>query len=230
MAMKSRIAFFALISIMLLSVTKSALACKGSQVLFQDNFATLDPAWGNSSQNLSVNNGKLVLQPNLNAGFVALNQANLYNDVDACIKMSMAKSDDPAWGGGLVFWAKDNSNYYTLLMSGDGQFSIRRYVSDRALTPVDWRESASIKKGIGQVNELRVVTRGNRATAYINDTEVITFNGQPPDGGSLIGVKASSAEKSQIVWEFSDLKITKPLSENPPPPPSPGLMSTPPPS
>ena len=228
--MKKEIVFFALIIVMLLPVTKGALACKGSQVLFQDNFAILDPAWGNPNQNLSVKDGKLILQPNLNAGFVALNQGNLYNDVDACIKMSMAKSDDPAWGAGLVFWAKDNSNYYALLVSGDGQFSVRRYVNDRALTPVDWRENVSIKKGIGQVNELRVVTRGNRATAYINDTEVITFNGQPPDGGSLIGVKASYAEKSQIVWEFSDLKITKPLSENPPPPPSPGLMPTPPPS
>ncbi len=208
--MKKRIAFFALISVLLFSVTKSALACKGSQVLFQDNFATLDPAWGNPSQNLNVRDGKLVLQPDVNAGFVSINQANLYNDIDACIKVSMAKSDDPSWGGGLVFWAKDNSNYYALLVSGDGQFSIRRYVNDRALTPVDWRENPSVKKGIGQVNELRIVTNGNQATAYINDTQVVTFNGQPPDGGSLIGVKGSSAEKSQITWEFSDLKVTKP--------------------
>ena len=122
----------------------------------------------------------------------------------------MAKSDDPAWGGGLVFWAKDESNYYALLVSGDGQFSVRRYVNDRALTPVDWSENAAIKKGVGQVNELRIVTRGYQATAYINGTQVTTFNGQPPDGGSLIGVKGSSAEKSQITWEFADLKVTKP--------------------
>ncbi len=207
--MKDRI-IFSLISIMLLFTAKSTLACKGGQVLFQDNFVALDPAWGNQSQNLSVRDGKLVIQPDVNTGFVRLNQANLYNDIDACIKVSMAKSDDLAWGGGLVFWAKDESNYYALLVSGDGQFSVRRYVSDRGLNPVDWRENSAIKKGVGQINELRIVTRGNQATAYINGTEVVTFNGQPPEGGSLIGVKGSSAEKSQIVWEFSDLKITKP--------------------
>ena len=58
--MKSRIVFF-FIGIMLLFTAKSALACKGSQVLFQDNFATLDPAWGNQSQNLSVRDDKLII-------------------------------------------------------------------------------------------------------------------------------------------------------------------------
>jgi tetratricopeptide (TPR) repeat protein len=183
---------------------------KRSQVLYEDNFTTLDPAWGAPSSNLSVKDGKLIVQPSINSGFVALRQADFFNDIDATIKVSMAKSDDPSWGGGLVFWAKDKSNYYALLVSGNGQFSVRRYINDRALAPVDWRENASIKKGIGQVNELRIVTKGNQATAYINDMEVIAFNGQPPNGGSLIGVKGSSAEKSQIVWEFSGLKVTKP--------------------
>jgi len=54
------------------------------------------------------------------------------------------------------------------------------------------------------------MTKGNQATVYINDTEVVTFKGQPPQGGSLIGVKGDSPEKSQAVWEFSDLKVTKP--------------------
>jgi hypothetical protein len=95
----------------------------------------------------------------------------------------MTKSDDLERGGGLIFWAKDNSNYYYLLVSGNGQFTVRRYVNSQSLAPVDWRESAAIKKGVGQVNELRVVTKGNQARVYINDTEVITFNGQVPERG-----------------------------------------------
>ncbi len=74
--MKKRAVFFALAFIMLFSVTKSALACKGSQVLFQDNFSTLDPSWGNPSQDLSVGDGKLVVQLGVYA-FGILNQANL---------------------------------------------------------------------------------------------------------------------------------------------------------
>src|ERR1700756_3066993 len=203
-----KIAFFALASVMFLIVNKSVLACKGSQILYEDNFATLDPAWGAQSPNLSVSNGKLILQPDVNTGFVALNKSKLFEDIDACVNVNMAKSDDARWGGGLVFWAKDDNNYYALLASGDGEFSVRRYVNGTSSAVVDWRESPGVKKGIGQINQLRIVAKGNQATAYINDTEVATFNGEPPQGGSFIGVKGSSAEKSQIVWEFSNLKIT----------------------
>jgi hypothetical protein len=47
---------------------------------------------------------------------------------------------------------------------------------------------------------------------YINDTEVVTFKGQPPQGGSFIGVIAFSPEKAQNknLWEFSELKVMKP--------------------
>jgi hypothetical protein len=126
----------------------------------------------------------------------------------------MAKSEDPSWAGGLVFWATDYDNYYALLVSGDGQFSVRRYVNARSLAPVDWRDSTVLKKGTGQVNHLRIVTKGTQVTAYINGSEAVTFSGQPPQVGGYIGVKGSSAEKSQIIWEFSELKVMKPASSN----------------
>ncbi|MBI2485449.1 MAG: hypothetical protein HYW01_00515 [Deltaproteobacteria bacterium] len=189
-------------------------ANKGGEVLQADNFTTLDPGWGEAGPNLSAANGKLTLQADVNAGFVALNQANRFEDIDAGINVSMAKSEDQSWGGGLVFWATDYDNYYALLVSGDGQFSIRRYVNARSMAPVDWRESSALKEGIGQVNYLRVVTKGNQVTVYINGSEVVTFNSQPPQGGGFIGVKGSSAEKSQIIWEFSELKVTKPSSSD----------------
>jgi hypothetical protein len=208
--MKKTIVFLAIISIIILVETKSALACKGTQVLYEDNFATLDPAWGTTSEKQSVKDGKLVVQPEVNSSWTVINQGNIFEDMDACVKVTMAKSDDPAWGGGLVFWSKDYNDYYYLLITGDGQFSIKRWVNGRTLTPVDWRENAAIKKGIGEWNQLRVVTKGNQATAYINDTEVITFKGQPPQGGGFVGVRGSSTDKAPIVWEFSDLKVTKP--------------------
>ncbi len=207
--MKKRIVFFALIGIMVLSITRSALACKGSQVLFQDSFAALDPAWGSPSQNVSVKDGKLILQPEVNRSFSDINQGSVFEDMDACVKVSMAKSDDLSSGGGIIFWAKDYGDYYFLYVTGNGMFEIGRWVGGRYLFPVSLRENSAIKKGVGEVNQLRIVTKGDQATAYINDTELITFRGQPPQGGGLIGLRGDSPEKSQAVWEFSDLKITK---------------------
>ncbi len=112
--MNKIIVFLTFVSIIFLVVTKGALACKGSQVLYEDNFVTLDPAWGQQSANLSIKDGKLVLQPNINAGLVVLNQASLFGDMDVCVKVTMAKSDDPAYSAGLTFWAKDYCDYYYL--------------------------------------------------------------------------------------------------------------------
>ena len=183
-----------------------------SQMSFQDNFATLDPAWGAPSSNMSVQNGQLILQPELNNSFTALNQAYLIEDMDARVKVRIAKSDNPNYGGGLVFWAVDYKDYYYLLVTGDGWFAVKRWTNGRVLDPVPWRQSTALKKGIGEWNQLRVVTKGNQATVYINDAEVVTLKGQPPKGGGFIGLTGNSPPdvQNKTVWEFSELRVMKP--------------------
>ena len=156
-----------------LSLAGKAIACKGSQVLFEDNFSTLDPGWGHASENLSVSDGKLIMKPAENAGVSAINQANIFDDVDACVTVTMAKSDDPTTSSsGLVFWVKDFGDYY-YLYTMNGAFTVARWVGGRWLYPVSATENAAIKKGVGEANNLRVVTNGNEAKIYINDTEMI---------------------------------------------------------
>jgi hypothetical protein len=41
-----------------------------------------------------------------------------------------------------------------------------------------------------------VVTQGHQATAIINDKQVTTFIGQPPQGGGCVGVSGGSAENA----------------------------------
>jgi hypothetical protein len=206
--MKPRIAVVALVVLMLLAASSSVWACKGKKVLFEDNFATLDPAWGTPSANLSAKNGKLILQLGGVTMFSVINQAHRFEDMDACVKVRLAKSDNPKTPGGLIFWARDSNNYYHLLVSGAGTFSVDRKVGVRWDTVVWLRDEAAVKKDIGEVNHLRVVTKGNQATLYINDKEVVSFKGEPPQGGSSVGIVGESWEESQSVWEFSDLKIT----------------------
>jgi tetratricopeptide (TPR) repeat protein len=183
-----------------------------SQMLFQEDFATLDPAWGAPSSNISVQDGKLTLQPELNNSFTALNQAHLFEDMDARVKIRVAKSDNPNYGGGLVFWAADYKDYYYLLVTGDGWFGVKRWTNGRVLDPVPWRQKSALKKGIGEWNQLRVVTKGKQATVYINDTEVVTLKGQPPKGGGFIGLTGNSPPdvQNKTVWEFSELRVMKP--------------------
>ncbi len=59
-------------------------------------------------------------------------------------------------------------------------------------------------------NKLQVVTNGTKATVYINDKELISFVGQPPEGGSQVGVRGASGDSVPNVIEFTDLKVMKP--------------------
>ena len=178
----------------------------GGEVLYEDNFANLDPSWGTPGEILSVKEGRLVLKPAVNSTQSVLNQSNLFDDADTELQVTLS-SGDPNVPGGLVFWAKDYSNFYCLCIDASGSFKVSHFVIDRWLNPVGWTESDTINKGVGQTNKLRVVTKGRQATAYINDQEIITINGQPPQGGGCVGVSGGSGQDSQNTWEFANLRV-----------------------
>jgi ABC-type phosphate transport system substrate-binding protein len=178
----------------------------GGDVLYEDTFTNLDPSWGTPGEILSVKEGKLVLKPALNTTQSVLNQSNVFDDADTEVEVTLS-TGDPIVPGGLIFWAKDYSNFYCLCIDANGSFEISHFVTDRWLKPVGWTESETINKGVGQTNKLRVVTKGRQATAYINDKEVITISGQPPQGGGCVGISGGSAQDSPNIWEFANLRV-----------------------
>jgi glucose/mannose transport system substrate-binding protein len=182
------------------------LSVVAGEILYEDNFTNLDPSWGTAGERLSVENGKLTLKPAPDTTQSILNQANVFDDADIRVEVILP-AGDPSVPGGLIFWAKDRSNFYCLCIDAAGFFKISRYVTDRWLQPVGWSENEAINKGIGQVNKLRVVTKGHQATAYINDKQVTAFNGQPPQGGGCVGVSGGSPENAQNTWQFMNLQV-----------------------
>src|SRR5215471_168025 len=178
----------------------------GAEILYEDDFTNLDPSWGTPGAILSVEEGRLVLKPAPNTTQSVLNQSNVFDDADIEVQVILS-SGDPIVPAGLIFWAKDYSNFYCFNIDANGSFKISHFVIDRWLTPVGWTDSPAINKGIGQSNKLRVLTKGRQATAYINDKEVITINGQPPQGGGCVGISGGSAQDSQNTWEFASLRV-----------------------
>lgn len=170
----------------------------------------LDPAWGEPSQIINVKDNKMVMQPPLGMSQNAINQGLIFEDIDLGAKIRIAKGTDPAVEYvGLIFWAEDYDNYYTASLAPDGRFGIVRRVKGRWLYPVSYRKHTAIKSGVGEWNDLHIQTKGNTATLFINGEQVITFKGQPPRGGGMIGMHGESSGASQAVCEFSDLKVTK---------------------
>src|SRR4029077_3298352 len=204
----------ALIAFLLSPVFQSALA---GDILYEDDFINLDPSWGKPSEVLSVKDGKLTLKPPVNTTQSVLNQSNIFDDADIRVDVTMSADDANVGGsldvpGGLIFWAEDYKNFYSLCIDGIGSFKISHYLGNQWLAPVNWTENEAIKKGSEQINRLRIVTTGGEATAYINDKQVATIKGQPPQSGCRIGLSGGSAKNSHNTWQFANLKVIATVS------------------
>ena len=200
-----------MVALMLVAVLGLVSASWAGTVLFEDKFTSLDPGWGAPDKSFDIKDGKLTLQPAAKETYTAVYEGNIFpNDMDVSISMKFVKADDPNWGAGLLFWSKGLKEFYGLLVNADGWFTIQRRMGDRFINPVSWRANDAIKKGAGVDNRLRVVTKGTKATVFINDKEILTFTGTPPEGGSQIGVRGASGDEKPNVIEFTNLQVMKP--------------------
>jgi hypothetical protein len=184
-----------------------ALACKGPNVIFADNFAEADPGWGtNDSLVIGSGHAQLKSQPGGVAG--SFYSGSFFEDADICIDVAAPAAKNPAEvNAGLVFWADDWDNFYMFQITPGGQASIYRSQKGKSMFPVSWRK-ADVKTGANAANTLRLVLKGTSATAYINDKQFAAFKGMPPKDGSLIGMFGASENGAVNVWTFSNLKVT----------------------
>jgi len=204
--MKGKLTALVMAMAMVFLAVTAGLAAK---VLFEDKFATLDPSWGVPSANISAKDGKLIINVDKNS-LDRVNQANvLPNDMEANYTVAFVKAGVPNSGSGLIFWAKDANDYYCLLTNANGRFSVQRFTGGRWLVPVAWSD-APLKKGEGAESQVKVVTKGNQATIFINGKEVVSFAGQPPEGGSLIGFLVSGAPEGSNSVAFSNFQVVQP--------------------
>lgn len=178
------------------------------KVQHQDKFAASDPGWGTLDANWTATDGMLQVTPLLNSSAVLINHARGFTDAEISAEIVMSKGDDLDQLGGLIFWAKDYNDCYALVVSADGKFALGRKLIGRWINPIAKTGNAAIKTGIGQTNKLRVRTAGNLLTASINDIQVATVAGEPPQGISYIGLYGESAETTQNAWEFSNVTVT----------------------
>jgi hypothetical protein len=125
-----------------------AAGCPG-KILFQDTFATLNPAWNVlplATATAAVNNGKFVvnlLVPHANR--VELYQGDVYNDVTVCVTTQSGAGDKVAdQGAAIVFWARDLTNFYVFEVTASGGFTVEHLVGGRWLIPVPAVVSAAV--------------------------------------------------------------------------------------
>jgi hypothetical protein len=201
----------------LILVVGPALACKGPNVKFMDDFRQIDDSWDvdRDTDAVTVEDGKARIKAGASEGFTVLYGGFIFDDADFCVTVQVPWLRDnvhqPA--AGLVFWGEDYGNYYTFAITPGGEAAIVRRVKGTWFYVIDYRKVDSIKTGPGDKNVLRVTTRGDSITTYVNDTKFASVRAQVPKNGGQIGLHAESEMTHRNTWDFTDLKVTDlPLS------------------
>jgi hypothetical protein len=189
--MSARNACYLFFAMTLTLLGQGAASAAGPQILFQDDFATLDPSWGEPDSMVHVERNRLVVSPTEGRARAVINQAFAFDDMTAEVTIYNQSPDPTNSNGGLIFWAKDYNDYYVLWISGDGRVGVMRNLNGRWMQPVSVRASELVKRGPGQ-NQLRVVTQGNSATIFINGQQLLSFKAQAPQGSSFVGLFAEA--------------------------------------
>jgi hypothetical protein len=193
----------------------AALACKGPKVMFQDDFRQIDDNWNVDPHvdSVTVEDGKVKVKADPSGGYTVLYGGVVFDDADLCVTVQVPRhmENGAQAAAGPVFWAQDYDNYYTFTITPDGVAALARLIRGR------WhylliRVADRIKTRPGDKNVLRVTTKGNSITTYINDVKFATVRAQVPENGGEIGLHAQSEQAHRDTWKFMDLKVTDLLS------------------
>lgn len=201
----------ALVAMMLTAGVTAAKACGNGKVIFEDKFGTLDPSWGNASEDMKVENGALVLKPDTGGSWTAVSQSDFYGDAAICVDATVTNGDPENSYSSILFWYQDDDNSYDYGFWPNGKVSVERESKGKFLYPVSSTAVPAMKKGLGQTNTLEVETKGSKVTIYVNGTKVAEFNGKSPEGGGKVGLISVSPDTGdRTVTKFTNFIVAEP--------------------
>ena len=205
-----RIAVLSLALAGLLATGAQALACDGSETIFEDKFEDEAGGWSHKDT-VEVKDGSFIfklpaddMQSNLNVTYTV-------EDADICTEAVWPQSgDQPVLGAGLLFWGEDNRTYYQFGILNNGRYWIARKQDGTWLGTIAANiDSPAIKTAPGASNTLRVTAKGDTLAFYINGTKMRELRGQAPSGGWRFGLSGDNFDKQkEATVLFTNMKVT----------------------
>ena len=194
----------------------AAATCPGTAIL-QDGFTTANTSLDQSpyaQSKIAIQGGKAeltLIQP----GYVRSEEywGKQFGDVNACVTVAMPATEKAeGQTAGIIFWAADYNSYYTFeINAGSGQYQVgQKLPAGTWAFPVGLTASPAIVQGVGKANTLRVQTRGNAVTLFINDQQVGTVTGTPPAGGGQVGFigESQTSASGPDTWDFTNFSAS----------------------
>ena len=185
-----------------------ALACEGTDVVFEDKFADDAGGWA-INKDVEVKDGSFTFKLPPDAMQSDLNVTYTVNDADICAEGVWPQDDSSILGAGLLFWGEDNKNYLQFGVLNNGKFWIARRIEGKWHTIVENVDTSAIKVKPGETNILRVKASGDTATFFINGEKVRDLRGQAPKGGWRFGLSGDNFDNDKDArLVFRSVKVT----------------------
>jgi hypothetical protein len=189
----------------------SSAGCKPETASFYDDFHKPDAGWNFTPGELAhYADGQLVVTPAPDRFFSPKYLSLRYQNAEICAHIqspSQLKAPDAAAIAGVVFWAADHDNFYLAEILPSGSYAIYRRIAGNWINVIPRTKSDQVKSGTKVVNEVSVVLVDNFGALFVNSVKVQEFRGQPPTGGSAVGLYAGSEATASDEWRFLDIAV-----------------------
>jgi hypothetical protein len=193
------------------SLTSIPLAPKtaAAQPIFKDDFASFDPSWGQPGPSANVTDGYFVLTPLRGKSVVAPNTKYRYRDFDASVDVTPTPAMHGVESAGLVFWGRDERNYYIATITNTGKVSVIEYKNGVPAVKAE-KQGATPDLFAMQTVTITVAARRNHLEISAWGATLSLTNPTEPKGGGFIGFYGESSNHLVWIWRFSKLVVSAP--------------------
>ena len=181
--------------------TSSVLACQSKTFIIDEPFKTPDAGWDAPDKFLSYGPSGASIVSDPGKGYFSLNKNYTSDGVDLCSTFAWPASldkieDKKPVNAGVLFWAKDNNNYYVAVMNAAGSVYVSRMIAGKwsRINTKDFNDPKVVRLSASDKNEVEVQITGSHAAIRLNGQPVFEVNGQPPSGGGYVGITAGMGD------------------------------------
>src|SRR6202035_853941 len=124
-------------AVILAGSTSASLACKGSSVLFKDDFSKVNKSWQSPFKDVgfSIAGGKLLGKSDEGKIAAAIYNGTFFPDADFCADVILPQVDDPSSkSAGILLYA--GGPWYIAHITLDGQAGVSELTPDGWLSPI----------------------------------------------------------------------------------------------
>jgi hypothetical protein len=187
-------------------------ASPASQVVISDPLTSWPLNFGaQQGANVLLKDGAVhIVEPGNTANW-AVYSGFEFTDIEASV--TITPQTPTGNGAGLIFWSSGQSDFFLVnVLDPSGAFAIFRHVSANGgswQTLLASTASAAVKSGAGVANTLRIVTKGNSVSVFINGQSMGTLAVLAPSGGGTVGIYAEGQADKPADYVFSNVTVSQ---------------------